>query len=577
MKMSLLFFSGDMLYAISRTQPVQTIQEPAVHQIVITEIMADPNPCVMLPDAEYIELYNRGSSAVDLKDWQIELGSHKKVLATARMDPGEYLIVCDGDHESLLRVFGRTLPVRNMPAVVNTGQTITLKSPNGAVIHTVTFSDGWYQNRQKSQGGWSIEIIDPDNPCGYSENWSESLDIRGGTPGQKNSTDASRPDLSLPVLLRATLPSDSSVLLLFSERMDSSTILSPWLYSADKGLMHPSAVVPVGPDYNAVLLYYAERFQTSTSYTLTVLNTLKDCAGNTLTPDAVVHFAVSGMPEKDDIVINEILFNPRTGNSEFIELYNRSSRALNLENLAIALADSHSGEIKRTVSLKKYPYLLFPGNYVVITDHAISLPENCIRQYPASIVEINGLFALPDEEGFLVLFNEFSRAIDEVRYAASMHTEFLQDAEGVSLERTDFDKPSGSPQNWHSASTASGYSTPCRMNSQAMHEDIPPAEVILSPQVFSPDNDGVDDQMILHIQTHEPGCSASILIFDMNGRKIRNLTSRILLGTDEYFTWDGISDEHEPADPGIFIFYIEICSPMGKVKKIKKVVTLTRR
>lgn len=575
--MSLLFFSGIMLCAIPLTQPVRSLQEPAVHQIIITEIMADPNPCVMLPDAEYIELYNRGSSAVDLEGWQIELGSHKKVLATARMDPGEYLILCDGDHESLLRVFGRTLPVQNMPAVVNTGQTITLKSPNGAVIHTVTYSDKWYQDRLKSQGGWSIEIIDPDNPCGYSENWSESHDIRGGTPGQKNSTDASRPDLSSPVLLRATLPSDSSVLLLFSERMDSSTILSPWLYSADKGLMHPSAVVPFGPDYNAVLINYPESFQVSAFYTLTVLNTLKDCVGNSLAPDAVVHFAIAGMPGKDDIIINEILFNPRTGNSEFIELYNRSSRVFNLENLVIALADLPSGEIKRAVPLKKYPYLLFPGNYVVITDHAIGLPENCNRLYPASIVEINGLFALPDEEGFLLLFNEFSQTIDEVRYAASMHTEFLQDAEGVSLERTDFDKRSGFAQNWHSASTASGYSTPCRMNSQAMHEDIPPAEVILTPQVFSPDNDGIDDRITLHIQMHEPGCSASILIFDMNGRKIRNLTSRILLGTDEYFTWDGISDEHEPADPGIFIAYIEICSPVGKVKKIKKVVTLIRR
>jgi len=220
---------------------------------------------------------------------------------------------------------------------------------------------------------------------------------------------------------------------------------------------------------------------------------------------------------------------------------------------------------------------LFPGNYIVITDHAISLPENCIRQYPASIVEISDLFALPDEEGILVLFNDFSRTIDEVHYAASMHTEFLQDAEGVSLERTDFDKPAGSPQNWHSASTASGYSTPCRMNSQAIHEDSLPEEVILSTQVFSPDNDGVDDRMILHIQSNEQGCSASILIFDMNGRKIRNLASRILLGTDEYFSWDGISDEHAPADPGIFIVYIEICSPVGKVKIIKKVVTLTGR
>ncbi len=577
MKMSLLFFPGVMLVAIPPKQPAGYTQEPAVQQIVISEFMADPNPCVMLPDAEYIELFNRGTSAVDLEGWLLTFGPHKKMLAAATVEPGDYLILCDKDHESLLQVFGRTLPVQNMPAVVNTGQTITLRSPNGAVVHTVTFSDRWYHTRQKSEGGWSLEIIDPDNPCGYSENWSESHDTRGGTPGKKNSADARRPDVLSPLLMRATLPSDSSVLLHFSERMDSSSINSTWLYSVDKGHMHPFAVDPVEPDYSAVLLTYPVPFQSSTSYALTALNTLKDCTGNSIAPDAVVHFAISGIPEKEDVIINEILFNPRSGNSEFIELYNRSKKAIRLEELTIALADLRSGDVRRSVSLQNYPYLLLPGNYVVITDLAMNLPENSMARYPASIVEITDLFALPDEEGILVLYDSLSQTIDEFHYVASMHTELLHDAEGVSLERTDFDKPAGSLQNWHSASTASGYSTPGRMNSQAIHEDLPSEKVVLSPEVFSPDNDGVDDQVTLHIQSNEPGCSATILIFDMNGKKIRDLTSRILLGTDEYFNWDGTSNVHVPAEPGIFIVYIEICSPMGKVKIIKKVVTLTRR
>jgi hypothetical protein len=576
-KKLLIFFSGTALGLLSENICTYSSQESLTNQIIISEIMADPNPCVGLPDAEYIELFNRGEAPVQMEGWSMAFGKNEKILPSVTLDPGEFLIICESGKEDEFLPFGRVVAVQKMPAIVNTGQTLTLKSGTGAIIHTVTFSPDWCNSTQKSQGGWSLEMIDPDNPCGYSQNWSESVDIRGGTPGSENSVKASNPDVLPPCLLRAVLPSDSSVLLIFSERMDSASMNSPWLYSASDDLLHPSVADPVGPDYTAILLSYSLPFEYSQSYTLTVLNSLKDCAGNSLCNNAITSFAIPETPSFFDIVINEVLPEPHPGNSEFIEFYNRSTKVMDLSDFSIGLADAETQQLTYTFSLKNHPFLLFPGGYLVITRQANKLPSSCFLNFPQAIVEQNNLFSLPNEEGIIMLMDTLSGIIDQFHYSSSMHAQLLTNPIGVSLERTDPEQPTNDPENWHSASATSGYCTPGEQNSQMVIPDLLPEEIIVQPEVFSPDDDGIDDYASLHIRLHEPGSIASVMIFDIHGNKIRDLTSNSLLGTDENLIWDGTSNDLRQAAMGIYIFYIEIFNQRGIVKKIKKVVTLTKR
>ena len=179
-----------------------------------------------------------------------------------------------------------------MPAIVNTGATLVLESPSGKVIHTVSFTDKWYRSADKAGGGWSLEMIDPDNPCGHAGNWCESTDPTGGTPGYINSVIAENPDNQKPEVLRASMNPDSSVVLYFSEDMDSASLMDPLNYYATQGLLHPVKADPVGPSFSTVGLFFEGNLNSALTYSVTVLDTLNDCSGNSLQNNAAADFAI---------------------------------------------------------------------------------------------------------------------------------------------------------------------------------------------------------------------------------------------------------------------------------------------
>jgi hypothetical protein len=571
------FFSGISLGLLLPFPLADLPREPLFCQVIISEVLADPTPAFRLPEAEFVELYNRGDTAVNLAGWKLVFGDHEKMLAAFTLEPDNYLIVCESDMESYFKPYGKTLALNNMPALVNTGQTLTLRSASGAVIHTVSFSPGWFDTPEKAEGGWSLEIIDPDNPCGYAENWHESENQQGGTPGSANSVNGFNPDRQSPQLLRATLPNDSSVMLLFNERMDSVTVNSTLLYSANGGLLHPLLVIPEAPDFSKVMLKYPARFQPYAMRTISVLNSLKDCVGNTLTSNSLARFAIPQTPQGFDVIFNEVLFDAISGTSEFIELYNRSSKVVDLADFSLSLADKHTGDITRSVPLHNHPFLLFPGGYAVITRDGSKLCNDSDPGVQQTILEEDDLFPLPDDEGILVLSYRQSITMDEFHYYRSMQDELLAVPDGVSLERLDSEKPTSSPMNWHSASTAAGYSTPGKRNSQGLNTGISTEEVTIQPEIISPDNDGIDDYATIQVQPGEPGWMTTIQIFSRDGNKVKTLASNILLGTGDRFTWDGTLDDQQPAPIGIYIVYVEAFSKTGEVKKAKKVVTLMKR
>ena len=152
----------------------------------------------------------------------------------------------------------------------------------------------------------------------------------------------------------------------------------------------------------------------------------------------------------------------------------------------------------------------------------------------------------------------------------------ISNTEGVSLERIDYDGPSVQ-NNFHSAATSAGYGTPGYKNSQYRLNEQIRGEIKVTPDIFSPDNDGTDDFAIIEYNFPSPGYVTNIIIFDATGRAVRYLQRNALSGIKGYYRWDGLDDKNRKLPQGIYIIYTEIFNKEGKKKQFKNAIVLARR
>jgi len=142
------------------------------------------------------------------------------------------------------------------------------------------------------------------------------------------------------------------------------------------------------------------------------------------------------------------------------------------------------------------------------------------------------------------------------------------------LERLNPEMPSNNPSNWHSAASDVGYATPTYKNSQYSDINNSGSEITIDPSEFSPDGDGYHDNLIISYKFDKAGYFGSITIYDLSGREIKKLVNNDLLGTEGFYTWDGLDNNGSRAPIGVYIIYIEVANKDGTTKRFKKSCTL---
>ena len=550
------------------------------NDIVINEIMADPSPSIGLPEWEFVELYNASDSTINIKNWKFILG--KKELSfdeNIEIQTDEYLILCHDDAVEELSVFGKCHGFSSFQ-ITNSGSNITLIDKDDNLISSVTFDISWHSTTYKKDGGWSLEQIDALNPCVGKANWNSSNDKKGGTPGTINSI--ANENIVYPNLDHINPISHNEIEVFFNQNMNLETLQDTDNYIIEELDLSPENIELINYKNDYVKLTFAQDFEENKIYTINI-NNVTNCKDIPLEDEINARFGIPSEASRSDIIINEILFNPISPGVEYLELYNRSDKVIDLKEFMF-------GTIKQSfpnppdTALKEIcseSRIILPQSYVLLSLDK----EIVIEQYldadndtntDTDFLDVESFPSLPNEEGHVIICDKSRVMIDEMRYSDKMHYDLLSITQGVALERISAENPSLDENNWHSASFNFNYGTPGYMNSMTINinADVDKNEIVITPEVFSPDGDGYNDICSICYKLDDNRYSLNIKIFNSDGLLVRNLLNNNLVNNEGVVYWDGSDDNNRSVSIGIYIVQAEIFDLNGNVDRSRNVVVV---
>ncbi|MCU0446184.1 MAG: lamin tail domain-containing protein [Microscillaceae bacterium] len=554
---------------------------PVYNELIISEIMADPRgsaqPLNPLPEAEFVEVYNRGNRILNLKNCIFSDASNSYILPEILLFPQEYLILIDDSQIADYQGFGKVLGLGSFPSLTNSGELLTLKNANQDLLFAVAYTDEWYQNSSKQDGGWSLEMIDINAPCRDADNWLASVATRGGTPGKVNSVNDTHPDLQAPQVLRALAIDNQTIRVFFDKKMNPQSLNFIENYTLNQNIAIQALTISDPVFYRVLSLQVNPPLQAQTVYQLT-LNNVSDCAGNLLPANTQINFGLPEPADSLDIILNEILFNPRTGGSDFVELYNQSNKYINLKDWKIANLDDEI--IANQTLITTDNQVIAPQSYLVLSSDIANIqsnyPKSIAQTQPANFLKMSNMPSYNDDEGTFFLINNQGKLMERLDYQDTWHNPLVAVKDGVSLERIGFAVPTNVRSSWQSAAQSQDFATPGYRNSQTL-TGIGAGEVSVNPPIFTPNGDGERDFTIINLNLASGGYIINLSIFDREGREIRQLAKNQLGGTQNNFVWDGADENGNRVQTGAYLLYIKALTPTGEQKIWKeKVVVGTR-
>ena len=211
--------------------------------IVINEIMYHPSS--HNAREEYIELFNAGPTNVNLTGWKFTKGVNFSFPSNTVIPASGYLVVAaerqafTNKYPAVANFVAGFVVLRTTNIVgytytnfanslSNTRDTLRLEDGGGNTIDEVTYGDdGDWALRQRGQldlgyQGWtwytpadglgkSIELINPNQPNEYGQNWAASTTLNG-TPGAANSVaSANHAPLILDVAHSPIIPQPTEI------------------------------------------------------------------------------------------------------------------------------------------------------------------------------------------------------------------------------------------------------------------------------------------------------------------------------------------------------------------------------
>ncbi len=548
--------------------------------VVINEIMYAPES----PEPEWIEITTTSEDSINLASWRL---SDRNTRTQYKIDAkdlwlsrNQFLVITkdSANFTSTHPAVAHFITLRVMPASLfnNDSDAVALLDHRGKLMDSVYYHESW-----RKIDGTSLERIEPLGISNERENWDSSEDSTGSTPGRQNYLTPLDVNIKGIRIIPKEFSDTHAAVSVIGRNIGRSIInecsVSLYINTRNDSLIHPDELMASKTLYSAVthkdsvtVDFEWERPSLGYNTLIAVISTEQDMRSS---DDIIFGSIVISYPEHA-LIINEIMYEPKSGKSEYVELYNPSPIPVDIEGWK--LSDRRDTNKNSNSNILAKSSLIIPSHHflVIASDSSLLADYNDIAFPPSHcIVKRNGL-GLNNTGDNIIVFDRTGKAIDSIRFLPTWHNSDVEDVTGRSLERINPFLAGTDNRNWSTCADPSGGS-PGKQNTIFTVSVQPSSNISFSPNPFSPDGDGYEDVTILSYELPEPTGTIRVRIFDAKGRLVRTLASGEPTGAHGQLIWNGYNDRDERVRMGIYIILLEAFGANGgEMHKIKSVVVV---
>lgn len=295
---------------------------------------------------------------------------------------------------------------------------------------------------------------------------------------------------------------------------------------------------------------------------------------------AVVFSQEAGeIPEKGDLLINEILYEAVPADAEYLELYNSGNKNIALCEIYIGKRD-RAGSLIAVKPVAKSEAVLKPGALVWIcfNPEAVVMAYSCHNMKNCVVLPVKLAYA--DDGGVVVVLNRDREIVDEVAYGKFLHHPMVRQTKGVALEKGWGNTGIQGEGKWTSAAgdAENGFGSPGMPNRAGKTLSGRNGGEFMKcvPEVFTPDGDGLEDELEIKISVPDREFVVQLSVYDARGRCVRKIADRFPVYSGIGFCWDGTSGDGCLLPAGIYVIYGCILYSDGGRREMRKVCVLSR-
>jgi hypothetical protein len=511
--------------------------------MVLNEFLAYPTA----EQTEFIELVNIGSDNIQIADWFLaNKRSAVQIKAQIIIKPGEYLVLVN-DSSAYFNYFPPSNAVAlappKWPGLNNTAGKILLKDLTGTVIDSVEYDESWGLRQ-----GISMEKKLPGLTGSLLENWIPSNAEFGATPGILNSITPPMYDLSLDSVALFPAMGDEATeftILIKVSNIGLSECPDAFIHIFDKQenitgpiISYPTGSMETGKTDS--LLFSVGTLPSGLHMLIAGLDWAVDQNDQNDSMQITVRISF----ESDALLLSEFMAMPgeieTAGKSvaEYVEVYNPGLEDVYLRGWFIS--DENTDKAVQ----------LFEDKSVPSRDYFVIASDSTVFQYSGlsarQTIVLAKFPSLNNEADCIVMKDPTGRMIDSLRYSSGWGI-----TKSNSHERV-FYQNSNTGNNWRLSTSPTG-GTPGLPNSVAISKEWQKPGIKVEPNPFSPNGDGIDDEVAILFQIPFPSAKVTVEIYDMMGRLIYQPAKNVLSSSEGAAYWNGASKYGGKARVGMYV------------------------